>query len=792
MSAVSGRYFVDRNQNHQESSNEAGVAGARVHLVKGSQVVASTTTANDGKYMFTNVDAGFYTVRFDATSLGSNFVKANVGNDYIDSDVWTKYANGTGVTGSFYVAKSKHVSNIDAGITTSGGQNSAVQAVSSGSGSVAGRYFQDKNKSGYEDGGDSGVTGATVRLMQGDRVVASTKTDGNGNYKFSGLDAGNYRVEFQAISSAYNFTKSNVGGASKNAVDSDVWTTGSGPGMTGHFYVGNGNAVRDIDAGVVTGTTTATPVPLTTGGSGSVAGRYFRDNNNTNREDGGDSGVSGGTVRLLQGDKVVATTKTDGNGNYKFSNVQDGGYVVEFMSAGSNMTFSRGNVGTNNAIDSDVWRTDSNGNGKTGYVEIKGGNAVYNMDAGVVTESTTTQTTTTTPTTASNGSIAGRYFRDNNNSNREDGGDTGVAGSTVSLVQGGKVVATTKTDGNGNYKFSNVENGSYTVEFQSFSSDYTYSRANIGSNDAIDSDVWTTKGAGVGVTSGVTVNNNAITNIDAGAVKGYTSEPAIITPTNTNPNPNPTPVPVSQSGDDLSVLFIGNSYTYFAPKGNANYSVAAQFESMAQAAGYDVTYDGSFIGGVTLGTHWGKSGPDSARGKIQANDYDLVVLQDATWSAGAVDAQVTNFSNLAKANGSDVLVTSMWAGDWVISYNGGDSWADAVDYANETTAIKNDIAYSPAGRAYTAAHRYLTEKYGNGDNGLRAEDMLTEDAIHATELGAYLAANVIYATAFGTKAPAPNQYLPANVSYADAAKMQDLAWSAVNQYGIFSDGDWLG
>lgn len=75
-------------------------------------------------------------------------------------------------------------------------------------GAVEGNVFTDVNDNGL-DAGDTGVTGATVRLYSdvnsdgqldgGDTLLASQNTDANGDYLFEGLENGDYLVEQVAI-----------------------------------------------------------------------------------------------------------------------------------------------------------------------------------------------------------------------------------------------------------------------------------------------------------------------------------------------------------------------------------------------------------------------------------------------------------------------------------------------------------------------------------------------------------------------------------------------------------------
>lgn len=62
------------------------------------------------------------------------------------------------------------------------------------------------------------------------------------------------------------------------------------------------------------------------------------------------------------------------------------------------------------------------------------------------------------------------------------------AGTTVNLLQNGQLVATTSTNANGEYSFSNLVPGTYSVQVVP-PAGYTLSPRDAGSDDAIDSDV---------------------------------------------------------------------------------------------------------------------------------------------------------------------------------------------------------------------------------------------------------------------------------------------------------------
>jgi len=63
-------------------------------------------------------------------------------------------------------------------------------------------------------------------------------------------------------------------------------------------------------------------------------------------------------------------------------------------------------------------------------------------------------------------SVSGTIFEDLNISQIKDLGENGLNGWTVSLLQGGKTLQTIKTNANGDYYFSDLPTGDYTIQVQ--------------------------------------------------------------------------------------------------------------------------------------------------------------------------------------------------------------------------------------------------------------------------------------------------------------------------------------
>jgi hypothetical protein len=83
--------------------------------------------------------------------------------------------------------------------------------------------WNDLNRNGVQDSGEPGIAGVTVELYKCDKdvLVASTLTDANGYYLFSGLQSGSYYVKFYAPTGCFLTPKDQ---GCDDAIDSDADT----------------------------------------------------------------------------------------------------------------------------------------------------------------------------------------------------------------------------------------------------------------------------------------------------------------------------------------------------------------------------------------------------------------------------------------------------------------------------------------------------------------------------------------------------------------------------------------
>ena len=365
--SISGMYFLDEDGDGTSipGTQNPGVADKTVMLLDASGAVIKTTTTDQfGDYTFTGLDAGDYTVMFEGPDAGTVFTEADVANpqgDAKDSDV-TDFAGGK--TDTITLAAGEDKMDVDAGI----------KPAPVAPGSLSGTYFMDNNDNDVQDGGDMAVAGVLVTLVE---TGATVETDVNGDYSFGNLAPGSYTVEFTdpngVLAGKQLVAQDDPNGNGDDTNDSDAsgdTTLSTISGIT----VTEGNDTPDNDVG-------AENVPVA--GKGSIAGRYFCDENGDALEDAGEAPIADVRVFLYSVDDraIVGRTVTDANGEYSFTDLDAGRYHVRFLPSGKD--FVAADVGGDDTIDSDVTRVWRNGTGRTDNFDLAQGETKTDVDAGV-------------------------------------------------------------------------------------------------------------------------------------------------------------------------------------------------------------------------------------------------------------------------------------------------------------------------------------------------------------------------------------------------------------------------
>jgi predicted outer membrane repeat protein len=334
------------------------------------------------------------------------------------------------------------------------------------------------------------LAGVSVALLDANsNTLATTTTDANGQYSFSSLNSGTYTVAFTAPS-GYLMEESGT-----STWSSSVTTQGSGAVVNATAYQ-----------------------PAT------VSGTIFVDADGLGTPDSNNPGLPGVTVALVNDSQTVVSTTTDSNGDYSFSNVAPGssvqvteptGYSLEgsttttwttpVATQSGTVTINEGVyqpatvTGTVGQVSSQtglsgvtVTLSDDNGNtfstttasdgtysisglapgfytaqftAPSGYV-MDGNSASWYTGISVGSGQTLPNVNATAYSATATATVSGNIFVDLDGSGVPDTSNSGVSGVAVNLLDAsGNIILSTNTDNQGNFVFTNLQPGTYTVQF---------------------------------------------------------------------------------------------------------------------------------------------------------------------------------------------------------------------------------------------------------------------------------------------------------------------------------------
>jgi hypothetical protein len=349
--AVGDTIWRDDNRSGVQDLGESPASRISIQLLNvDGEVVASTVSSSAGRYVFDNLQAGTYSVRFAGVPEDFRLTPAGAGGlratdsdpDY--SGVTPPFTLGAGepnvraATAADRVVAAYINPTIDAGITP-------LRYA------VGDRVWLDMNSDGVQQP-DEPAASATVSLLTvTENIVATTNTDATGHYEFTNLRGGRYRLKFTQLPAHHLLTGRAAG--TDPALDSDA---DPATGLTPVFALAQGapNLVpvtetspasidfenRTLNAGLVT--------------RYSIGARVWLDNTGDGVLGPGEGGVAGVTVQLLGSESdVLATEVTSPTGQYSFNGLPAGNYRVRFSKVPRGLTFTRPDAG-DPAIDSDA------------------------------------------------------------------------------------------------------------------------------------------------------------------------------------------------------------------------------------------------------------------------------------------------------------------------------------------------------------------------------------------------------------------------------------------------------
>jgi len=412
--AIGDTVWNDANGNGIQDAGEAGIGGVTVKLRTDANgdgvyetVAATTATDFAGHYIFDGLPAGAYVVEVDSASLPAG-------------PSWTQTGDPDGAgsadgktTNPVVLAPGDVFVNADFGYRPNQGS------------SIGDTVWFDADADGLQDVGEPGIAGVSVALRDSNgHTLATAVTDAAGQYLFTGLPAGSYTV---AVTDT-----ANVLGQTQQSGDPDASKDGQGS------VTANGtDSYLDLDFGYT--------APGQETGKGLIGDTIFLDRDGSGGFNPGE-GLQGVTVRLYasNGTSLLATASTDADGRYAFGGLNPADtYVVKVDTA----TLPNGGAGLANSIDPDGGTASQS----TVDLSLSVGGIDLDQDFGYVAN---------TPA-----SLGGTLWNDSN----ADGillNEAGrIGGVSVALRDAnGDIVATTTTDANGDYLFTGLPAGSYSVD----------------------------------------------------------------------------------------------------------------------------------------------------------------------------------------------------------------------------------------------------------------------------------------------------------------------------------------
>ncbi len=283
--SIQGQLWLDENQDGQQGAGELLLSGVTLELVdESNNTLAQRVTSMESGFRFDNVRPGSYTIRFLLPNQSSP------ANDRASSFVLN---SNRMVCSGIEVAEGAQLSGYATGLVSRT--------------SIAGKVALDEN------GARSPVSGVTVMLFEGGNTqpIQTTMTDETGAYRFDGLWPNDYHIQ-ASLPSGLIFVR--PGDPNYPQGSSIITASTAGAGTSEMFFLQM--AQHQLDMNIVY----IKPAKV-----GDMA---WLDENRNGLIDGGEPGIPGVTVRLMQNGKAVYETVTDAYGYYLFTDVYPGEYTI--------------------------------------------------------------------------------------------------------------------------------------------------------------------------------------------------------------------------------------------------------------------------------------------------------------------------------------------------------------------------------------------------------------------------------------------------------------------------------
>ena len=396
------------NPNHQ------GLAGVTIELYGADgRLVTSTKTGADGFYEFGDLSAGTYTV-IEVQPDG-----------YLDGGESLGKVDGAETGRALFNDGFTLIS------LSSGSQGTMYNFCEHIPAELCGTVWHDTNDNGVMENGENGIANVVVQLYDASgKLVAQQTTNAEGEYCFGDLYAGEYSIR-EIQPSEFTDGKESLG---------EITDLGGNTGYVGSIgqdqftaiTVQGGDQGANYDFGEIK--------------LGSISGRVHADvlGDCVFNSDDGDEPLADVTLILTDSSGAeVARTVTDDKGNYSFDELRPGDYTVSQVQPDG---YINGYAMVGTVMGTTVGQGSSN---RLAGITLTSGQTGINYD---FCEHIPAE-------------LCGTVYHDVNNNGIQDNGELGIGNTIVQLYNtDGQLIAEQTTDSDGDYCFTELVAGQYTIK----------------------------------------------------------------------------------------------------------------------------------------------------------------------------------------------------------------------------------------------------------------------------------------------------------------------------------------